>query len=235
MKPSLTFLLAMTLSVPLAAQTRFPAAPGTPAVPVAAPRVSLRPFGLVTGQAFIAEETFEAAFGRSFYPFWGGGLQIAYRSGLFVDLSASVFKKSGERTVRFDGQTYRLGIPLTATEIPLELAVGYRSPIRSSPSIRPYVGGGIGYYRYTETSDFSEAGDDVEVGHVGVLALGGVEFRLGRWIGLSGDVQYTHVPGILGQGGNSGCPLPAASACAGTPDESDLGGIAARVRFIVGR
>jgi hypothetical protein len=53
---------------------------------------------------------------------------------------------------------------------------------------------------------------------------GGAEFRLHRWIGVGVDAEYTHVPGILGQGG--------ISQQAG---ESDLGGVAARVKLIVGR
>ena len=56
------------------------------------------------------------------------------------------------------------------------------------------------------------------------LVNGGVEFRVHKWIGLSVDAQYTHVPDILGQGG--------VSKEAG---ETDLGGIAARFKVIVGR
>ncbi len=53
---------------------------------------------------------------------------------------------------------------------------------------------------------------------------GGVEIRLHRYVGVAIDVHYTYVPGILGNGG--------VSKQAG---ESDLGGIAARVKLIVGR
>ena len=53
---------------------------------------------------------------------------------------------------------------------------------------------------------------------------GGAEFRLHRWVGLGADVQYTHVPGILGLGG--------VSQQAG---ENDLGGVAVRVKLVVGR
>jgi hypothetical protein len=234
---SVTICLAALLMLPAAAaaQTRLPAPQRPPIVPDDAPTISLRPYALATGQAFDAKQTFEAAFGRSFQPFWGGGLQIAHHGGLFVDLSASIFKKTGERTVVLNGQTYHLGIPLTVTEVPLELTAGYRFRLRSTPDIRPYVGGGVGYYRYTESSSFSAAGDDVDAQHAGGLAVAGVEFRMGRLVGLTGDVQYTYVPGILGSGGNSGCPLPSGAVCAGTPRENDLGGIAARVRFIVGR
>jgi hypothetical protein len=236
MKAVVAAVIASTLLAgPLAAQTRNPAPARAPLAGDDTPGVSLRPYGLVTGQFFTAKETFEAAFGRAFQPFWGGGLQVALRNGIFVDLAVSVFQKTGERTVRFNGQTFDLHVPLTATEMPFEATVGYRFKIQSRPAIRPYIGGGVGYYKYKETSNFSVAGDDVDTEHVGALGVGGVEFRVGRWIGLSGDVQYSYVPGILGRGGNSGCSLQNAAVCSGTPNENDLGGVAARFRVIIGR
>src|SRR2546429_612744 len=82
-----------------------------------------------------------------------------------------------------------------------------------------------------EESDFSEQpaapparSVDLDTRHVGFVVNGGVEFRAHRWIGVGADVQYTHVPGILGTGG--------VSQQAG---ENDLGGIAARLKLIVGR
>src|ERR1019366_3351817 len=107
------------------------------------------------------------------------------------------------------------------TITPLELTGGYR--FHFWPRVHPYVAGGIGSYGDTETSRFADAGDDVSVRHTGYLANAGAEFRLHRWVGLGVDVQYSHVPGILGQGG--------ISQQAG---ESDLGGVAARVKLLVG-
>jgi outer membrane protein W len=90
--------------------------------------------------------------------------------------------------------------------------------------VRPYVSAGVGSYAYKETSSFSEAGDDVDTRHAGYVVNGGAEFRLHRWLGLGVDAQYSHVPGILGTGG--------VSQQAG---ESDLGGVAARFKLIIGR
>jgi len=56
------------------------------------------------------------------------------------------------------------------------------------------------------------------------VLIGGVAFRVSKWVELSGDGQYTYVPGILGTGG--------VSQQAG---ENSLGGIAARFRVIVGK
>jgi len=90
--------------------------------------------------------------------------------------------------------------------------------------VRPYAAGGFGSYAYQETSSFADAGEDIDTRHFGYVVNGGAEFRLQRWVGLAVDVQYSHVPGILGNGG--------VSQQAG---ESNLGGVAARFKLVVGR
>ena len=184
------------------------------------PAISLRPFFLATGQSFSAHKTFEAVFGSSVQPFWGGGLSIAFRNGFFVDVTASRFKKTGQRAFFFEGQGYGLGIPLTVTITPLEVTAGQR--VQIAPSVFLYTGFGAGSYRYQETSQFDDG--PFEKRHVGYLVAAGVEFRITRWVGVSGDAQYTYVSGIIGTGGVSK-----------EADESKLGGIAGRFRVIVGR
>jgi opacity protein-like surface antigen len=186
------------------------------------PAISVRPFFLAGGQNFTAKESFKAVLGKTVEPFWGGGAQVVFRRSLFVDVTVSRFKATGERAFRFDGQNFGLGIPLTVTETPVEVSGGYR--FHASPRLVPYVGAGIGSYAYEETSDFSTDDENLKTRHVGYLVNGGAEFRLGRWLGLTADVQYTHVPGILGDGGISK-----------DADENDLGGLAARFRVVVGR
>ena len=60
--------------------------------------------------------------------------------------------------------------------------------------------------------------------HTGYLVLGGVEVRAHRWVGVSVDVQYTKVTGILGGAGISK-----------ELGENNLGGTAVRVKALVGR
>jgi len=184
------------------------------------PAISLRPFFLATGQSFSAHKTFETVFGKSVQPFWGGGLNVAFRNGFYVDVTASRFKKTGQRAFFFDGQGYGLGIPLTVTVTPLEVTAGQRVQIASSVFL--YTGFGVGSYRYQETSQSDD--EPFEKRHVGYLVAAGAEFRVSRWVGVSGDAQYTYVSGIIGTGG--------VSKEAG---ENKLGGIAGRFRVIVGR
>ena len=188
------------------------------------PSISIRPFFLATDQSFAAVDTFDAAFGKTYFPFFGGGGQVVFKGTFFVEVTASRFQENGERSYFSGGKAFKLGIPLTATITPFEVTGGYRFRLPSLPRVRPYAAAGVGSYGYQETSSFADPGENVDTRHAGFVVNGGAEFRLHRWIGVAVDVQYTHVPGILGNGG--------VSQQAG---ESDLGGVAARFKAIVGR
>lgn len=213
-------LLALLAAVPVAAQSQSTADPAAFSEPY---DVSFRGFFVATQQSFAAKTTFEAAFGKSTQPFFGGGFQATSLSGFYIEFGVTRFKQTGQRAVIINGQPFPLGIPLTATITPIEFSAGYRFGARSWKVI-PYAAGGIGRYNYSEESDFAADGDNVDTHAVGYLATGGVEFRVHKWIGVAVDAQYTHVPDILGQGG--------VSKDAG---EMDLGGIAARFKVLIGR
>jgi len=197
------------------------AAPAAAQSPAA---VSIRPFVMATAQAFVASDTFDASFGKMVFPFFGAGIQVVVDDGFFVEVGVSRFRQTGERAVLSDGTPFRTGIPLTATVTPLEITGGYRFRMRQQPGVRPYVAAGFGSYRYQETSSFAEAGEDVDTTHSGFVLNAGAEFRVNRWVGMAVDVQYSHIPGILGTAG--------LSQQAG---ETDLGGVAARLKLVVGR
>jgi opacity protein-like surface antigen len=104
------------------------------------------------------------------------------------------------------------------------MTAGYR--FHRWPRVIPTVGAGIGLYRYKQVSDFSEAGENIDTQHIGYAVEGGLEFRLHRWFGVAADAHYSYVPGILGE---------EATAFSKDAGEKSLGGIAARVRVIVGK
>src|SRR5204862_2227452 len=112
------------------------------------------------------------------------------------------------------------------TITPVEVSAGYRF-LRRRSKLTPYIGLGVGWYSYHQADDFSDAGENVDETHAGFSATGGVEFRLAKWAGISGDARYTRVPGILG--------LTSNTSGSAQLKETDLGGIAARVRVIIGR
>lgn len=217
MRTPLAVLLALSMAAPLAAQSRLTLPPDDDA-----PSIALRPFFVAAGESMAAKETFKAGFGQSFEPFFGGGLELVLRKGLYVDVTASRFKKTGQLAFRSNGQSFGLGIPQTVTITPFELSAGYR--FRISQRVFPYVGAGAGSYGYKQTSDFSDPAENVDTRHTGYLAVAGVDFRVHRWVGIAGDLQFTHVSGILGTGGISK-----------EANENDLGGVAVRLKVTVGR
>lgn len=195
-----------------------------PAAAQAVPPASLRGFFVASEEQFAAKTTFAAVLGSSVGTFVGGGAQVVFKDGVYVEVSGSRFQKTGQRAFILNGQSFGLGIPLTATLTPIEASVGYRFKLKRHRTMIPYVAGGFGQYHYQETSSGSDPGENLDATHSGFLANTGVEFRLHQWVGVSVDAQYTHISGIFGAGG--------VSKDAG---ESDLGGYAARVKFIVGR
>lgn len=186
------------------------------------PPTALRPFVIATGEAFAAKETFKAAFGQAVETFYGGGLEFVTGRGPYLDIAASRFKRTGQRAFRANGQNFGLGIPLTVTMTPIEVTGGYRFGQRRR--IIPYLGAGIGSYRYKETAGFSDPGEDTNTRKTGYIAAGGAEVRVTHWLGVAGDVQYTRVLGILGAGGISK-----------EAGERDLGGVTVRLKITVGR
>jgi opacity protein-like surface antigen len=207
-KTTVLLFSGLVLAAPLAAQD--------------APSLSIRPFVMATEQAFAATKTFDAVFGRTRAPFFGGGVQVVLLDRIVVEIGASRFKQTGERVFRSGDQNFKLGIPLTATITPVEITGGYRFPLWEHA--RPYVAAGIGSYTYKETSEGSDPEENLDTRKTGFVANGGFEFRLHRWVGFSVDVQYSHIPDILGISGISQ-----------QVGEKDLGGVAARFKLIVGR
>jgi opacity protein-like surface antigen len=190
-----------------------------------APAVSLRVFGEAAAQRFAASQSFDAVFGRSVQPFFGGGLQATFHDRYFVEVGASKFTKTADQVFVANGQVFHLGVPMSVSVTPLEITAGYRFHPRRVRHVIPYLGAGVGWYRYEQTSAFADASEEIDRRNTGFLAVGGVEFRVHRSVGLAVDAAYTHVPGILGTD-------PSVSHEFG---ETDLGGIAGRFRIVIGR
>ena len=203
---------------------------GQPARPGAAEQVSVRGFADFGITRFAAADTFKATLESSSGTFFGGGVEVILPHGWlpnFFNIRLSHFAKSGERVFVDDGDVFPLGIDMDVAITPVEVSAGYRfSPRGRQRNWIPYVGGGIGWHRYSETSEFAESGEDVSETFTGFHAIGGVEYRLGRWYGVSGEAHWTSVPDAIGE-----VPGSAGNAF----DESNLGGIGFRVRFVIGR
>jgi hypothetical protein len=191
--------------------------------PVAArrppPKTSFRWFGNVAYGQFTASHSFDAVLGQQGGPWFGGGGE--FRSGpWFATGMGERFRETGERVFVFNDQVFKLGIADTVTVVPITFTGGYR---RLGKSMSPYVGGGVGQYRYKEESAGADPAENFKDQFTSYHVLGGVEWRAGGLLGAAVEFQYTAVPNALNGG--------AAAAF----DEHDLGGIQVRVKILVGR
>jgi hypothetical protein len=185
----------------------------------------IRGFADVGSTTFAASESFETILGSATGVVFGGGVEAALPQQFFVGLRASRFRKTGERVFVFEGERFGLGVPSTITVTPIDVTGGYRIQPRGW-SVIPYAGGGIGRYRYEETSAFAETSENVKRSFTSYHVLGGAEFRISRWIGAAGEAQWATVPDALGTDVNG---------VSTTFDETDLGGFTFRAKIIVGR
>ena len=174
---------------------------------------------------FAAAKSFEAILGTTTGTVFGGGGEVVLPGGIFASVRASQFKKSGQRVFVFEGETFPLGIDTTIRIRPFEVSGGYRFG-GGDRRVVPYAAGGLGWHRYEETSEFAEDDENVDETFRGYHLLGGAEFRVLRWFAVGGEFQWTTVPDALGQDANG---VSAAF------NETDLGGTAFRVRFVIGR
>jgi opacity protein-like surface antigen len=185
--------------------------------------VGVRGFGSFGNIVFTAQDSFDAVLGQPSGPIYGGGGQVLLPFGIYAEVSFRQFKRTGERVfVGPDDEVFPLGIPLQVTIQPLDITAGWRAA-RWGRFV-PYGGGGFSSYRYKETSDFADPGDDVDERFTGFHVVGGAEYLVLRWIAVGGEVSWSTIPDALGQGG--------ASAAFG---EDDLGGTTFRLKISVGR
>jgi len=219
MKRSPRHVLGMVLAG-LLVPTLVTAQTGAPPTP--SPAVTFRGVAFVGFQKFAASQTFTATMDSASGQFYGGGGGVELRSGFFVRVTASRFRKTGQRALDLEGQVFKLGIPLTVTIVPFEVTAGYR--IKRFGRVVPYAGGGIGSYGYKEESKFADASENVSGRFTGYHIAGGADVSVTRWLWVTGEVLFAGVPNGLGKGGLSE-----------QYGESNLGGTSVRLMVQVGR
>jgi outer membrane protein W len=188
----------------------------------APPALGIRGFGSFSYMFFQASDSFDAIFGEASQPLYGGGGEVVFGDRLFVRGEVERFRKTGERVIVFEDEVFPLGLSNTVTITPVTFTGGYR--FRSTTAMVPYVGGGVGVYRFREESEFSEPDEQVDDSFTSYHALAGVEYAVSRWLFTAFEVRYTTVPDSLGAPGVSG-----------DFNESNLGGFSVGVKLMIGR
>jgi len=212
---------AASLKAPAQGQAK-PGAPGKRGAQPK-PKAGIRAFADAGFVWMTASESFKAVTGENTRVQYGGGVQaVNLWKGLYAEAMAGYSSLTGSRVFVYEGTVYDLGIPVTITLMPIDAGGGWRFPL--GKSLHGYVGGGVTFMNYEETSDFADADDDVSEVFTGYYAAGGLEMRLAAWLHLRAEGRFTRIPDALGAGG--------ASAAF---DETDLGGAALAVKLVFGR
>jgi opacity protein-like surface antigen len=167
-----------------------------------------------------AADSFDAVAGTNRTSSIGGGGAVTLWKSAFVDVAVLRMKVEGERVFVDQGTVYDLGIPLTVTMIPLDVAAGWRQRGR----ISPYGAIGLSRISYSERSDFAGDGEDFDESGTGLLLLGGADVTISKLLHVGAEARYRGVDGALGDTGVSG-----------VFDERSIGGFAVSVRISVGR
>jgi opacity protein-like surface antigen len=219
--PSGTAAGAASLKAPPQGQAR-PGAPGKPGAQTK-PKAGIRAFGDVSLAWMAASESFTAVTGSDSRVQYGGGVQaVNLWKGLYAEVMVGYSSLTGSRAFVYEGTVYDLDIPVTITFMPVDAGGGWRFPL--GKSLHGYVGGGVTFVNYEETSDFANSDDDVSEAFTGYYAAGGLEMKLAAWLHLRAEGRFTRVPDALGAGGVSR-----------EFDETDLGGAALAVKLVFGR
>jgi hypothetical protein len=182
-------------------------------------------YGMFGNISFTAAESFEAILGEPSGPIYGGGARVGLPwGGLFVDVGAWRFHGEGERAFVFNNDVIPLGIPVDVKVTPVEISAGWRFRFQRVPKLIPYAAGGFTSLRYEETSDFSTPSEDVDDTFTGYHVLGGVEYKITRWLGVAGEASWTTIADAIGESGVSEAF-----------NETDLGGTTFRFKITIGQ
>jgi hypothetical protein len=193
-----------------------------PARRPAAQPFGVRAFGGAAIEWMTASKSFDAVTGSDRVYTYGGGVQVANLwQGLFVEGALARTTVDGERVFATADEVFPLGIPLELTMMPVDIVVGWRSPV---DRYVPYLGGGLTLFKYQETSDFAADDENVDEWYRGFVIMGGVEVGVARWVHVRADVRYRQVNNAFALGGVSQ-----------VYDEDKLGGFSAGLQLVIGR
>jgi len=187
-----------------------------------ATKPSIGLFGMFDYTSIASTESFDAVFGKHTTTAPGVGVDVVnLYKGLFVRIAGSQSTLKGERVVIFNGQTFKLGIPLTAELTPLEFGGGWRFASRN-PAARfaPYVGASAVTLKYKETSSFADSGENADESYSGFGVFGGLDVRIVRQVFGGIEAQYRSI-----------AFTPAANSAADSFKEKNLGGTVLRMRL----
>jgi hypothetical protein len=151
--------------------------------------------------AFDINDFDSVTFGGEWLVALGSHAEAGLGLGIYSDSVDSVYRNLVNEDFSEIEQEFKLRIvPFTATFRFL--------PLGRNAAVQPYIGGGIGLFRwrYTETGEFVDFDSTIfretyigSGGAAGPVILGGLRFPLGSW-DVGGEIRYQSAGGTLPDG-----------------------------------
>jgi hypothetical protein len=188
------------------------------------PPVGATAFGAIDFNWFAASKTYNAVFGSSMIPGYGGGVDITgVWSDLFVRVAVTRVSKTGTRVFVNGSDIFKLNSePAKLSLTPIEVGAGWRFRVKKHRKVTPYVGGAalIQPYRvdYPNSPDLNESET-----FTGGEFFGGAQYAITKVLVVGGEAQYRLLPNAL--------KSDLASSVAANYNETQGGGFTARVMF----
>jgi hypothetical protein len=160
------------------------------------PPIGLQAFAAIDFNHFAASKTYNAIFGSSSIPGYGGGADITnIWKQVFIRVAVTRVSKTGSRVFVDSGQVYQLNQPAQLTLTPIEIGAGWRFVMKDR-RLSPYAGGGVLIEPYSvvysESTDLNES----ETFKGGVF-FGGVDFAITKVLFVGGEAQLRTLPNAL--------------------------------------
>jgi len=201
-------------------------APSAPAAPSGGRSAGARAFGAYEYDIARPSVAFQDELGSSKFSTLSGGVDITglWRQ-VFLRVDLAHLSGSGSRGfTNGSGQFVSLNIPMTVSMTPIDIGAGWRIESRGvrERAATPYVGAGVVFMKYSETSANSISGEDVSATYKGFFVLVGVDVPVTRVLSIGGEGVFRSVP-----------ITPATNTLLDVLNERNLGGAAIRVTFSV--
>ncbi len=139
-----------------------------------------------------SRESFNAVYGTGMFSF-GGGIKAVHDSGFFIKASVDAMWKEGEKVYITSNGYVKTGFKTNINIIPVTISGGMH--FKRDSKISPYVGGGLGFYSWSEEDDRQT--------NFGYHILGGLDYTLKNNLYLQGEFRWSFVPNAIGNEGMS--------------------------------
>jgi|SRR5215471_1623682 len=184
------------------------------------PPLGVQAFAAIDFNVFSASKTYDAIFGSSTIPGYGGGADVTgLWKNLFIRFDVTRVTKTGSRVFVDGGQVFNLNQPAKLSLTPIQIGAGWRF-VTKNVKFTPYAGGGVLIQPYRVEYSLSPDLNESET-FTGGTIFGGVDYAISKVLFVGGEGQFRILPNAL--------QSSLASSAANAYNETNGGGFTGRI------